>query len=77
MTADSTMILAIYTIACIALLLSIYALFRINELVEYYTKKSYKSKSAYEQYEVKKENLYKKSTSKGYWDKSTAKGHWD
>jgi hypothetical protein len=77
MTADGTMILAIYIIACVAVLISVYALFRVSELVDHYTKKSYKPGSVYEQYEVKKENLYKKSTSRGYWDKSKAKGHWD
>ena len=61
---DVYILFAAYFISCIAIGVSIYALYRINEIIEYYTKKpKYKAGSAYEKYEVQQ-----KPKAKGFWD---------
>ena len=68
---DIYVLFAAYFISVISLGISLYCMVRVTEIAELlnmFNRKLYKSNSAYNQYEVKKKNLYKKSTAKGYYD---------
>ena len=65
MYVDLTLIFLIYAFSCIALGVSIYALWTLKEIEEYYKNKFKKSNNAWDHYHTPKNQS--KSTSKGPW----------
>jgi hypothetical protein len=65
MYVDGWMLFAIYFIAVLALAVSVYALWTLEEIRLYYKKKSSKPNNAWDHYHTKAKETPKK---KGHWD---------
>jgi hypothetical protein len=74
MYVDGYMLLAIYFIAVLALAVSVYALWSLEEIRLYYKKKGSKPNNAWDHYHNKANQTTKsKSQSVGYYDKFIGK----
>jgi hypothetical protein len=68
MYVDGWMLFAIYFIAVLALAVSVYALWSLEEIRQYYERKSSKPNNAWDHYHKKAREPITVPRAKGHWD---------